>query len=224
MSNNKLQVQLLDIFEKLLGHFGPRHWWPADTKFEVVIGCILTQNVSWKNVEQAVKNLKERQLINIDGLLETPDNELAGLIRTTRYYNQKASCLKNFCSFIKTGYNSSFEMLFQKELWELRSTLLSLKGIGRETADSIILYAANKPIFVVDLYTKRIFSRLGLIDYNAEYDDIQKFFMSNLPNQLYLFNEYHALIDALGHNYCKACNPDCVSCPLKTVCNKNGIK
>ncbi len=218
MSSNKIQDQLLCIFHSLLDHFGPRHWWPAETPLEVVFGCILTQNVTWKNVEQAISNLKEKDLINIDRILAVQDCSLADLIKTTRYYNQKASSLKNFCRFVKTKFNGNLDELFELNTEDLRTILLSLKGIGRETADSIILYAANKPIFVVDAYTKRIFLRLGIWDYDMSYDEVQKLFVSNLPSDTYLFNEYHALIDRLGHYICKSKTPCCSQCPVSQFC------
>lgn len=220
MKKSEIQSGLMMIFDNLLRHFGPRHWWPAETTFEVIIGCILTQNVTWKNVEQAIDNLKSDNLINIDRLLKIEDDRLASLIKTTRYYNQKALNLKNFCRVIKYNFDNELENLFRLERSDLRKYLLSLKGIGKETADCIILYAANKPIFVVDAYTKRIFSRMGYFDSNTDYDEVQKFFSSNLVEDIYVFNEFHALIDALGHNICKAKNPLCNECPLNTNCKK----
>ena len=221
MDANNTSKQLLNIFDLLLAHFGPRHWWPAESTLEVVFGCILTQNVAWKNVEQAIYNLKEKNLIDIEKILNVPNMELAELIKTTRYYNQKASNLKSFCNSIFKEFNNNLENLFNLELKELRSLLLSLKGIGNETADSIILYAANKPIFVVDSYTKRIFSRIGFFKSDITYEDTQKYFMSNLQSNTYLFNEYHALIDGLGHYICKLKKPDCKLCPVNVICSKN---
>ncbi len=220
MFDNRIQTQLLNIFEALLGHFGPRHWWPAESPLEVVFGCILTQNVAWKNVELAISNLKTRNLIDIKNILSVNSIELAELIRATRYYNQKAAALKNTCAFILEDYDGSLSKLFKLETPELRNQLLALKGIGRETADSIILYAADKPIFVVDAYTKRIFSRLGFLPPDTDYDKVQQFFTINLPPELYVYNEYHALIDALGHNICKPKRPVCIECPLNSQCNK----
>lgn len=213
-----LRKQLLNIFNSLLEYFGPRHWWPAETPLEVIFGCILTQNVTWKNVEVAISNLKRKNLININKVLSIPSEDLAQLIKTTRYYNQKTSTLKNFCFMLKNKFDGDLDSLFRLDLENLRKILLSLKGIGKETADAIILYAANKPIFVIDAYTIRIFSRIGFFNQNTGYDEAQRFFHHNLPQDLYLYNEYHALIDALGQNICKAKNPNCYLCPINHEC------
>ncbi len=220
MSQDRVRNQLMSIFESLLSHFGPRHWWPAESPLEVIFGCILTQNVAWKNVEQAISNLKARNLIDIKSMLAVDNDELAELIRPARYYNQKAAALKNICCFILENYDGSLSELFKLEIAELRKQLLKLKGVGKETADSIILYAAEKPIFVVDTYTKRIFSRLGFLPHDIDYDEVQNFFTCSLPAEPYLYNEYHALIDALGHNICKSRNPYCSKCPLSAQCKK----
>ncbi|QSZ28151.1 endonuclease III domain-containing protein [Aceticella autotrophica] len=212
---------LLDIYNKLFSFFGPQNWWPADSAFEVIIGAILTQSVSWKNVEKAIINLKDEGILSIEGIINVQNQKLANLIRSTLYHNQKADKLKRFCLYVKEKYDSDIFKIFDKNIYELRKELLLIKGIGKETADSIILYAANKPIFVVDAYTKRIFTRLGYLKGNEDYQIVQDFFMNNLPCNTYLFNEYHALIVALGKNYCQGKNPCCDICPLKTLCSYN---
>ncbi|AEE92652.1 conserved protein of unknown function [Tepidanaerobacter acetatoxydans Re1] len=210
---------LVKIYDKLLEAFGPQHWWPADDDFEIIVGAILTQSVSWKNVEKAIDNLKAKGLLSLDAILAVDKDKLAALIKSTMYYNQKALKLKNFCRYIKQNYGGDIYSLFEKSIPNMRAELLSIKGIGPETADSIILYAAAKPIFVVDAYTRRIFSRLGFLPDDAKYSQMQDFFMSNLPSDVNLFNEYHALIVRLGKDYCKNKKPLCNECPVKNHCS-----
>ncbi|NLU11173.1 MAG: endonuclease III domain-containing protein [Tepidanaerobacter acetatoxydans] len=210
---------LVKIYDKLLEAFGPQHWWPADDDFEIIVGAILTQSVSWKNVEKAIDNLKAEGLLSLDAVLAVDKDKLAALIKSTMYYNQKALKLKNFCRYIKQNYGGDIYSLFEKSIPNMRAELLSIKGIGPETADSIILYAAEKPIFVVDAYTRRIFSRLGFLPDDAKYSQMQDFFMSNLPSDVNLFNEYHALIVRLGKDYCKNKKPLCNECPVKNHCS-----
>ncbi|WP_296971369.1 endonuclease III domain-containing protein [Tepidanaerobacter sp. EBM-38] len=210
---------LVKIYDKLLEAFGPQHWWPADDDFEIIVGAILTQSVSWKNVEKAIDNLKAEGLLSLDAVLAVDKDKLAALIKSTMYYNQKALKLKNFCRYIKQNYGGDIYSLFEKSIPNMRAELLSIKGIGPETADSIILYAAEKPIFVVDAYTRRIFSRLGFLPDDVKYSQMQDFFMSNLPSDVNLFNEYHALIVRLGKDYCKNKKPLCNECPVKNHCS-----
>lgn len=210
---------LVKIYDKLLEAFGPQHWWPADDDFEIIVGAILTQSVSWKNVEKAIDNLKAEGLLSLDAVLAVDKDKLAALIKSTMYYNQKALKLKNFCRYIKQNYGGDIYSLFEKSIPNMRAELLSIKGIGPETADSIILYAAAKPIFVVDAYTRRIFSRLGFLPDDVKYSQMQDFFMSNLPSDVNLFNEYHALIVRLGKDYCKNKKPLCNECPVKNHCS-----
>jgi len=213
-----LRQELMDIFHELLDHFGPRRWWPGETPLEVAVGAILTQNVAWRNVEKAINNLKARGLLSIEGLVKVPVEELATLIRATRYYNQKAARLKHFVGMVEHEFGGSLDRLFRLETPILRAKLLGLKGIGKETADSILLYAANHPVFVVDTYTRRIFSRLGYLAENVGYDEMQGFFTRHLPLDNYIFNEYHALIDALGNRVCLSRSPRCAACPLAGRC------
>lgn len=218
---NKQNTDLMNIFNLLLERFGKRFWWPGDSALEIIFGCILTQNVSWKNVEEAINNLKRNNLIDTHKILSIPVDDLGLLLKSTRYYIQKALNLKNFCTRLNEDFAGSLDSLFALDTTKLREYLLSLKGIGKETADSIILYAGNKPIFVVDAYTKRIFSRLGYFDKNSSYDEVQNFFTKNLVQDLYIFNEFHALIVCLGQSFCKSSNPLCSSCPLESFCIKN---
>jgi endonuclease-3 related protein len=197
---------------------GSRHWWPAKTKFEVIVGAILTQFVSWKNVVSAIDNLKREDLLSIDGICGVENEQLEELIKCTRFYKQKARKLKEFCFHIRNFYSGSLENFFDKDIYSLRNELLSLYGIGEETADCIILYSAEKPIFVVDAYTRRVFLRLGYFNENISYRDMQRFFMDNLEHDTGFFNEYHAQIDGVGSHYCFSKKPDCIGCSLKSVC------
>lgn len=214
-----LNETLISIFDKLLSFFGPQHWWPAESRFEIIVGAILTQNISWNNVEKAIFNLKNKDLLSIDDILNTDIESLALLIKPAGYYNQKSRYLKNICKFIRENYGSLEEFLSQDSR-KLRNELLKIKGIGPETADSIILYAAEKPVFVVDAYTKRIFYRIGLIKQNLSYNKVQQFFMDNLPKEVELYNQYHALIVKLGKQNCSNKNPDCGNCPLNNICKQ----
>lgn len=202
----------------LLGHFGPRNWWPAKTDFEVIVGAILTQSVSWKNVEKAMVNLERDGLLDPESIISAPMELVEEAVIPTRYYRQKAERLRIFCQYLMREHRGELSSLFSIEIGELRSELLALKGIGKETADSIILYAARKPIFVVDAYTRRIFNRLGMFREDISYDEMQDFFMTHLPEDLYLYNEYHALIDGLGNSRCSNKRPKCEGCPLAEMC------
>jgi endonuclease-3 related protein len=201
------------MYERLLAHFGPQNWWPAETPLEVMIGAILTQNTSWTNVEKAISNLKNKGLISLERLVSLPTAELAENIRPAGYYNMKAKRLKNLLHFIADQYDGDLECFFAQETEAIREGLLSVNGVGHETADSIVLYAANRPIFVVDAYTHRILSRHGMVPEDATYYDIQSLFMDHLPEDIPLYNEFHALIVLAGKNYCRR-NPLCSDCPL----------
>ncbi len=214
-----MQSQLIEIYARLYAHFGPQHWWPGDSDFEIIVGAILTQNTAWINVEQAIANLKRARLLTPRALKRVPLNQLAKLIRPSGYFNLKAQKLKAFVRFLFDRYHGKLAYLFQLDLDTLRDELLAVHGIGPETADSIILYAARKPIFVVDAYTRRIFARLGLSHDQASYAELQSLFMANLPHDVPLFNEYHALIVALGKNICVARVPRCPVCPLIELCS-----
>ena len=210
------EKNLMKIYNKLLSSFGQRGWWPADTPFEVAISAILTQNTSWKNVKKAIDNLKEKKLLSPQKLYKIDTQVLAGEIKSSGYYNQKAKKIKNFLEFFKK-YNFSFRKMSPVNVWELRAELLDVNGIGEETADSILLYALDKPVFVIDAYTKRIFHRLGFINENIKYSELQKYFAENLIEDNKLFNEYHALIDNLAHFICRK-KPECGKCVLNKDC------
>ncbi|MEN8140964.1 MAG: endonuclease III domain-containing protein [Thermodesulfobacteriota bacterium] len=206
---------LAEIYERLLAHFGPQHWWPAASPFEVLVGAVLTQNTNWANVEKALANLKDHDLLSLDALLALNLDELAQLIRPSGYYNLKARRLHNLLTLI-AEYGDLTAFLAQEQA-ELREQLLSVKGIGPETADSIILYGAGQPAFVVDAYTFRFLRRHGLVGEESSYEEMQELFTSALPLDAPLFNEYHALIVRLAKEYCLKRRPRCQDCPLAQV-------
>ncbi|MDI6759104.1 MAG: endonuclease III domain-containing protein [Candidatus Omnitrophota bacterium] len=217
-------MQLNLIYKKLYSHFGPQGWWPAESPFEVMVGAILTQNTNWQNVKKAIGNLKKNSLLNPKKLYNISTKDLGLFIRPAGYYNIKAKRLKEFLKFYFDAWKGSIKetSLFKTE--ELRKSLLSVKGIGPETADSILLYALNRPVFVVDAYTKRIFSKHGLIKENAAYDEVQSLFMLNLKKNVKMFNEYHALLVKLGKEYCLKRKAKCEICPLHSRnCFHNGL-
>ncbi len=203
------------VYRKLFSFFGPQAWWPADSGFEVMVGAILTQNTNWSNVEKAIKNLKREKLLSAAGLYRLPQKRLAGLIRPAGYYNIKAERLKEFLKFFFDYYKSDIRKMSRVDTRILRQQLLGVKGIGPETADSMLLYALNKPVFVVDAYTKRIFSRHGLIGEEADYHAVQELCVKNLKTSRKLFNEFHALLVKLGKDFCLKNKPRCAICPLK---------
>lgn len=209
---------LLKLFDLMLQVYGPRKWWPANTRFEIIVGAILTQNVSWKNVKLAIANLKKAGLLNLEAIIAADRQTIAENIRSSRYYNQKAARLQDFCVFIKEKYEGSLDKMFDQDTQLLRAKLLSLRGIGKETADSILLYAGGKLTFVSDAYTKRFLDRYGLLDDNAGYDDIRDYFMTRLPQDVYIYNEYHALIDHHCYLVCKS-KPNCGHCTIKYINN-----
>lgn len=209
-------MRLLNIYHKLYKVFGPQHWWPGETAFEVIVGAILTQNTNWQNVKKAIANLKREKCLNPSGLKRISTKKLAQLIRPSGYYNIKAQRLKKFIKFLYNEYCCSLARMAKDNLSSLRKNLLTVKGIGPETCDSILLYALNKPVFVVDAYTKRILERHNILDNHATYHQIQELFMKNLPRKTRLFNEYHALIVKVGKEFCKKI-PECEACPLKEV-------
>ncbi|OGW00252.1 MAG: endonuclease [Nitrospinae bacterium RIFCSPLOWO2_02_FULL_39_110] len=209
-----MRNKLISIYKTLYNHFGPQNWWPGDTPFEVCVGAILTQNTAWQNVEKAIANLKKGKILNPHKINILPAKKLAKLITPAGYFNIKAKRLKNFISFLCKRYDGKVSNMFSNGLGNIRDSLLSVNGIGPETADSILLYAGNVPIFVVDAYTKRVFNRLNLTPEDITYYEMQEIFMENLPSDAMLFNEYHALIVMLGKNYCKK-RPLCEGCPIK---------
>jgi endonuclease-3 related protein len=216
-------LTLLAIYERLFEQYGPQHWWPAGTPLEMIIGAILTQSAAWINVEKAIGNLKSNGILNITGLREIPQDELARLIYPSGYYNVKARKIKAFVDWLAEEYDGDLNRLFALNTARLRIELLSVHGVGEETADSIILYSAHQPIFVIDAYTRRIVARLGLEPKKDSYSDFQALFMDNLPHDEMLFNEYHALMVQHGKTVCRK-NPLCADCCLSHVCPSSGSK
>ncbi len=217
-----IEQYLMDIYRALRAKFGHRNWWPGDSPFEVCVGAILTQNTAWKNVVKAIDNLKSAKALDPFKIHKMAQAELSELIRPAGYYNVKAKRLRNLINHIVERHDGNLDALFSTPQEALREELLSINGVGKETADSIILYAAGKPIFVVDAYTKRVLERHGLVDGNADYDSIQEFFHSNLPRDGALFNDFHAQFVAVGHHYCRR-TPKCEACPLQPFlrCNRS---
>ncbi|MFC1631314.1 endonuclease III domain-containing protein [Candidatus Omnitrophota bacterium] len=207
-------LRLQEAYRKLYAHFGPQFWWPAQGPFEVVVGAILTQNTAWVNVEKAIAQLKNNKLLTPKKLYRAETRVIARLIRSCGYYNVKAQRVKNFLEVLFSEFQGKLEILFSLSSARLRKRLLAIKGIGPETADSILLYAAGKPSFVVDAYTRRFLLRHSLIGQKADYQQIQALFTGQLPRRMNLFNEYHALIVRLGKDFCRT-KPRCGECPLK---------
>ena len=201
------------MHQLMIREFGHQHWWPGETPLEIMVGAILTQNTNWRNVEKAIDNLKQLDLLSFRALGEVPIHRLAEAIRSAGYYNIKAARLKNLIHFIQSAYGGDLDKLGEEETAALREGLLSVKGIGPETADSILLYAMERPVFVVDAYTHRILHRHGLIEEEASYEDLQALFMAHLNDDPRLFNDFHALIVMTGKKYCKK-RPACPVCPL----------
>jgi len=211
---NSTGSRLWDIYNVLYDYFGPQHWWPAQSALEVLVGAVLTQNTNWRNVSKAIAVLREEGVLSFTGLASLPVEQLAGMIKSSGYYNLKARRLKNLVQMIDDRYDGSLESLLAEELYHAREQLLTVKGVGPETADSILLYAGNHPIFVVDAYTHRVFSRHSLLPEECDYQTAQELFMDNLPHEAELFNEFHALIVKTANKFCKKKNPLCEHCPL----------
>jgi endonuclease-3 related protein len=207
---------LMKIYRTLYQAYGPRHWWPGETPFEVMVGAILTQNTSWRNVEKAIQCLKEKGVLSSEGIHQLGKSQLASLIKSSGYYRIKADRLKAFVNYLFEDYSGNIKRMRKEELETLRQKLLRVKGIGPETADSILLYGLGKPIFVVDAYTKRVLLRHEMISEKASYGEIQRLFMDHLPHDEKLFNEYHALFVHLGKTVCKK-TPRCDICPIKGI-------
>jgi endonuclease-3 related protein len=205
-----------DIYRTLYRVYGPRHWWPGDTAFEIMVGAILTQNTSWKNVEKAIQKLKKKKVLNPEGLHCLKKSQLASLIKSSGTFRIKADRLESFVNFLFEEYAGNLRKMRRERPETLRAKLLQINGIGPETADSILLYGLKKPVFVVDAYTRRILSRHGIVSEKTNYEEIQNLFTNHLPKDEKLFNEYHALIVHLGKNVCKK-SPRCDKCPLKGI-------
>jgi len=211
--HDSLKDILLNAYDRMYQHFGSRHWWPANSTLEIIVGAILTQNTAWANVEKAIENIKAAGGLSIKRLSDIPGEILAEWIRPSGYFNIKTRRLKAIIHFIGERYEGNLEKMASVPLDTLRKELLNIYGIGEETADSILLYAFEKPIFVIDAYTRRIFARHRLVGEKSPYNEIQRFFMSNLPKNVPFFNEYHALIVETGKTFCRR-KPLCSPCPL----------
>ncbi len=207
---------LTSYYHTLYGSLGPQSWWPAKTPFEVIVGAILTQNTNWTNVERAIANLRREHLLSPRAMERVSPAHLASLIRSSGYFRQKAKKLKAFVRFLSDEYSGSLKRMFQTPTAELREKLLGVHGIGPETADSILLYAGAKEIFVVDAYTKRILSRHGWVGDKATYEEMRTLIESHLPRDVSRYNEFHALLVNVGKNWCRPRDPRCSECPLGT--------
>ena len=209
-----LGPKLRVYYEVLFAAHGPQHWWPGRTRFEVIVGAILTQNTSWTNVRRAIRNLRAAHLLSPVAIHRVHSMRLAKLLRPSGYFRQKTKTLKSFVNFLYASYAGSLSRLFATPRVVLRNQLLALRGIGPETADSILLYACKHPVFVVDAYTRRILQRHGHAHPKLAYDEIRNMFESALPADHQLFNEFHALIVHTGKHFCHKVNPSCSRCPL----------
>jgi endonuclease-3 related protein len=218
VDNELTRETLRSIYQRLMDNYGPQHWWPAQEPFEVMVGAVLTQSAAWANVEKAITNLKTSKALAPEPLRRLSVSEIAELIHPCGYYNAKALKLKSLAQWLGEYYDDDLERLFASDVAQLREQLLSIHGIGEETADSIILYGANKPVFVIDAYTRRIISRVGLAPESNSYTAYQCLFMDNLPADVGMFNEYHALLVNLAKNVCRT-RPLCQQCCLYSLCD-----
>lgn len=207
---------LRTLYETLLEAYGPQDWWPGDSPTEIVIGAILVQNTNWQNVEKAIANLRTADMLDWWALERVPDQVLAELIRPAGYYKVKTRRLKNFVRWLCEHHDGNIEGLRSRHMGELREEMLRINGIGPETADSILLYALEMPTFVVDTYTARVASRHGLIDVDGDYEYLKSLFEDNLAEDVRMFNEFHALLVAVGKRHCKP-RAHCTGCPLETL-------
>jgi endonuclease III related protein len=202
-------------YRLLYEYFGPQNWWPGDSPFEIMVGAILTQNTNWSNVQKAIDNLRGADLLSYPSLSLQSVDEIAQLIRPAGYYNLKARRLRNLLDMVATLYDGELDAFLEDELGSARENLLWVKGVGPETADSILLYACGHPVFVVDTYTYRVFSRHNMVEEETDYRAIQQAFERNLPRDRQLYNEYHALIVRVAGMFCKKTKPLCEQCPLQ---------
>lgn len=221
-SRSPTRRTLLTLYRRLNRAQGHAGWWPGETPFEICLGAILTQNTAWTNVEKALQVLRERGLLSYKRLARLSAGEIAPLIRPAGYFNVKARRVTAFLAFVGQDLHGRLETMRGFDPWYLRALLLGVNGIGRETADSIALYAADKPLFVIDAYTRRILARLGLIRGDEDYDAIQRMFMEHLPEDVALYNDYHAQIVLLGKDVCRP-QPRCGDCPLRRSCPRIGV-
>ncbi len=213
---------MYDVYQRLFDALGPQQWWPGETPFEVMVGAVLTQNTNWKNVEKAIRNLREADLLQPAALHDVPPEELEELLRPAGYFRVKARRLQSLLTFLMDRYGGSLDAMFATDPATLREQLLTLNGIGPETADSILLYAGGMPVFVADAYTYRILARHGWIEPEADYHQIQDFLQSRLPTDPVVFNEFHALLVYVGKHYCRKRAAQCESCPLRELLPDGG--
>lgn len=207
--------KIINLYNILYKYFGPQNWWPGDTIDEIIIGAILTQNTSWKNVEKAIINLKKADLLSLYKIYYGDKEEITEAIKQSGFYNQKYNTLKNISTLFFRNYKHSYKNILGNDISSIRENILSVKGIGNETCDSILLYAFKIPTFVVDTYTIRILLRHNLIDINDKYNDVKKLFSDSLKSDTELYNEYHALLVRAGKEYCFKKDPLCNKCPIK---------
>jgi len=217
-----IRMPLQDVYRRLIEAFGPQYWWPGESPIEVVVGAVLVQNTSWANVEKSLRKLIEAELLDPRALVEIPLEELEEYIRSAGYFRIKARRLRNLMQMIVDRFGGSLEAMFRTPLAELRPMLLEVSGVGPETADSILLYAGSLPTFVVDAYTYRVFTRHGWVEPEADYHQLQDYCQSQLPDDVQLYNEFHALLVRLGKDYCRKTSPRCVQCPLRELLPQGG--
>lgn len=214
---------LLTAYERLLDAFGPQHWWPGDSPFEVMVGAVLVQNTSWRNVERAIANLRDAGVMDPHAMYSLPPEELAELVRPAGYYQVKTRRLRSLLKFVVDEFDGSLEAMFATDVSTLRDRLLAIHGIGPETADAILLYAGGLPTFVVDTYTHRVLARHGWVGYEADYHEIKELFEAALPAAAPLYNEYHALLVRVGKDFCRRTAPKCEACPLFSMLPEGGV-
>ena len=244
-----MKRRLMAVYRRLHAAHGPQHWWPGDSRFEIMVGAVLTQNTAWTNVERALRRLREEGVLNLDSIRRTPLPRLAQMIRTSGYFRQKAQRLKNFVSYLDARHGGSLERMFAQPTDQLREELLALNGVGPETADSILLYAGGHPVFVVDSYTRRIFERHGLITAKTRYEEIRhlverafqpslpaawnqppasplagrrrhKFVIRRATSAARAFDEFHALLVQSAKHHCLKAQAHCTGCPLERFLKK----
>jgi len=211
-----MTIRIDQLYARLFDHFGPQHWWPGQSPFEVIVGAVLTQNTSWINVRRAIDRLREADLLDPQAMYDLDLDELAELIRPAGYYRLKARRLNNLLALVIEQYGGSLERMFSVDMPSLREALLSVNGVGPQTADSILLYAAEMPSFVVDTYTHRILARHGMIGFDADYHQIKSFFEDTIEPDVARYNEFHALLVRVGHAHCRR-KPKCDGCPLEAL-------
>lgn len=203
----------------MAAHYGPTHWWPGDTPFEIAVGAILTQNTAWTNVEKAITNLKRGRLLTPRAMLECPTEQLEAALRPSGYFRIKTKRVRSFCAYLVERYGGSVARMARQPLDTLRRELLGVDGIGPETADDILLYACEKPVFVVDAYTRRILSRHGLVEPAIGYEPLREVFEKNVAPDVATYKEYHGLIVWTGKDFCRK-SPKCEGCPLQPALKK----